>query len=120
MVGDQRAARTARDFCGNGNGNGGGGLRRVTIPGVPDIETPFDDLTTRRWYGTSRPSRGPRPTPLAASVEAIRRAIFDEAQDTRATDGPAREAVPGAGDLLHRGVAALFFASAAGASRWWR
>jgi hypothetical protein len=48
------------------------------------------------------------------AVTAIRRALFDEAQDTRDASGPARDPVRGTGDLLHRGVGALFFGDRGG------
>jgi hypothetical protein len=43
------------------------------------------------------------------AVEAIRRALLEDAQDTQDATGPAREEVPGAGGLLHRGVPVLFY-----------
>jgi hypothetical protein len=48
--------------------------------------------------------------PSEAAVAAIRRALLDEAQDTRDSSGPAREPVPGTNGLLYRGVATSFFA----------
>jgi hypothetical protein len=46
-----------------------------------------------------------RPGP----VEKIRRALLDEAQDTRGASGSAREELPGSSGLSHRGQAALLF-----------
>src|SRR5581483_4797337 len=42
-------------------------------------------------------------------VEQVRRALLDDAQDTRDASGPAREEVPGTSGLLHRGVASVWF-----------
>ena len=55
---------------------------------------------------------GPRATNGAQGddqVAEIRRALFDDAQDTRDASGPAREEVPGTGGLGYRGTSALFF-----------
>jgi hypothetical protein len=55
------------------------------------------------------PERAPEPD-ATTQVAAIRRAIFEDAHDTRAGDQTLREPVPGTGELLQRGVAVLLFA----------
>ncbi len=51
---------------------------------------------------------------VADLVDQIRRALLDDAQDTRDGDGPAREEIAGTGGLLHRGQAHLFFGDRGG------
>ena len=63
--------------------------------------TALDDLAAGR-YGPS--SNGATP-----GVAAIRRALFEDAQNTRDADGPARIEVPGTSGLLHRGVPVVLF-----------
>ena len=53
---------------------------------------------------------GARRAAPSETVLAIRRALLEDAQDTRDVVGPAREEVPGTGGLLYRGVSALIFA----------
>ena len=50
----------------------------------------------------------------SAKVDEIRRALLDEAQDTRDGNGPAREELPGTNGLLYRGQAHLFFGERGG------
>ena len=55
------------------------------------------------------PAPVPTASPAPGAAEAIRRALIDEAEDTREATGPTRETVPGTGGLLYRGVAACLF-----------
>jgi hypothetical protein len=57
----------------------------------------------------ARWTNGAGPEDPAPKVEAIRRALIEDAEDTRSAEGPARVELPGTSGLAHRGVAAEVF-----------
>lgn len=67
----------------------------------------IDDAGFVEW--DAKPSMTERSNGKSAGIEVIRKALFEDSQNTADADGPSRVEVPGTNGLLYRGHSHIFF-----------